>query len=208
LALRTDLLDLGFNKMKSWWKGATQTKMATELTGAEIKRLAAELQVVAGRRGVTTGAAVTAIATALGNEVAALVMCNPSLTIDEISDMVCHSVREMAHAAANPPSSASKLFLVMRGTPTRTRTRISNRAGLLAASGGLGGCNARRGAASSRMTDRPSTGQIGEWCFARQTLMEGRPVSRWQRLSTARALHSIGARRLRRVGREWIWRLD
>jgi hypothetical protein len=61
--------------------------MATELTGAEIKRLAAELQVVAGRRGVTTGAAVTAIATALGNEVAALVMCNPSLTIDEISDM-------------------------------------------------------------------------------------------------------------------------
>jgi hypothetical protein len=108
----------------------------------------------------------------------------------------------------NPPSSASKLFLVMRAPPTRTRTRISNQAGLLAASGGLGGCNARRGAASSRMTDRPSTGQIGEWCFARQTLMEGRPVSRWQRLSTARALHSIGARRLRRVGREWIWRLD
>jgi hypothetical protein len=53
-----------------------------------------------------------------------------------------------------------------------------------------------------------STGQIGEWCFARQTLMEGRPVSRWQRLSTARALHLIGARRLRRVGREWIWRFD
>jgi hypothetical protein len=40
-----------------------------------------------------------------------------------------------------------------------------------------------------------STGQIGEWCLSRQTLMEGRPVSRWQRLSTARALHSIGARR-------------
>jgi hypothetical protein len=127
--------------------------MATELTGAEIKRLAAELQVVAGRRGVTTGAAVTAIATALGNEVAALVMCNPSLTIDEISDMVCQSVREMAHAAANPPSSASKLFLVMR-------TRISNQAGLLAASGGLGGCNARRGAASSRMTDRPRPARL------------------------------------------------
>jgi hypothetical protein len=53
-----------------------------------------------------------------------------------------------------------------------------------------------------------STGQIGEWCLSRQTLMEGRPVSRWQRLSTARALHSIGARRLRRVGREWIWRLS
>jgi hypothetical protein len=104
LALRTDLLDLGFNKMKSWWKRATRAKTATELTGAEIKRLAAELQVVAGRRGVTAGAAVTAIATALGNEVAALVMRNPSLTIDEISDMVCQSVREMAHVAANPPS--------------------------------------------------------------------------------------------------------
>jgi hypothetical protein len=63
--------------MKAWWKRATRAKTATELTGAEIKRLAAELQVVAGRRGVTTGAAVTAIATALGNEVAALVMRNP-----------------------------------------------------------------------------------------------------------------------------------
>jgi hypothetical protein len=43
LALRTDLLDLGFNKMKSWWKRATRAKTATELTGAKIKRLAAEL---------------------------------------------------------------------------------------------------------------------------------------------------------------------
>jgi hypothetical protein len=104
LALRADLLDLEFNKMKSWWKRATRAETATELTGAEINRLAAELQVLAGRRGVTTGAAVTAIATALGNEVAALVMRNPSLTIDEISDMVCQSVREMAHVAANPQS--------------------------------------------------------------------------------------------------------
>jgi hypothetical protein len=60
----------------------------------------------------------------------------------------------------NPPSSASKLFLVMRAPPTRTRTRISNQAGLLAASGGLGGCNARRGAASSRMTDRPRPARL------------------------------------------------
>jgi hypothetical protein len=96
------------NKMKAWWKRATRAKTATELTGAEIKRLAAELQVVAGRRGVTTGAAVTAIATALGNEVAALVMRNPSLTIGEISDMVCQSVREMAHVAANPAPDATK----------------------------------------------------------------------------------------------------
>jgi hypothetical protein len=79
--------------MKAWWKRATRAKTATELTGAEIKRLAAELQVVAGRRGVTTGAAVTAIAT---------------LTIGEISDMVCQSVREMAHVAANPAPDATK----------------------------------------------------------------------------------------------------
>jgi hypothetical protein len=31
------------NKMKAWWKRATRAKTATELTGAEIKRLAAEL---------------------------------------------------------------------------------------------------------------------------------------------------------------------
>jgi hypothetical protein len=59
--------------MKSWWKGGTRrAKTPTELTGAEVNRLAAELQVVAGGNGVTTGAAVTAIATALGNEVASL----------------------------------------------------------------------------------------------------------------------------------------
>jgi hypothetical protein len=88
------------NKMKAWWKRATRAKTATELTGAEINRLAAELQFLASRRGVTTGAAVTAIATALGNEVAALVKRNPSLTTDEMSDMVCQSVREMAHSGA------------------------------------------------------------------------------------------------------------
>ena len=92
--------------MKAWWKRARRAKTTTELTGAEIKRLAAELQVVAGRRGVTTGAAVTAIATALGNEVAALVMRNHSLTIDEMLEMVCQSVREMAHIAANPSPEA------------------------------------------------------------------------------------------------------
>jgi hypothetical protein len=96
------------NKMKAWWKRATRAKTATELTGAEINRLAAELQVLASRRGVTTGAAVTAIATALGNEVAALVKRNPSLTTDEMSDMVCQSVREMAHVAANPAPDATK----------------------------------------------------------------------------------------------------
>ena len=37
----------------------------------------------------------TAIATALGNEVASLVMRNPSLTIDEMLDWACQSEREM-----------------------------------------------------------------------------------------------------------------
>jgi hypothetical protein len=107
--------------MKSWWKKATRGEAApssswrlspptapcsNEIKGAEINRLAAELRVVAGGRGVTTGAAVTAIATALGNEVAALVMRNPSLTLDEMLDMVCQSVREMARIAANPPPDA------------------------------------------------------------------------------------------------------
>ena len=63
-------------------------------------------QVVARGKGVTTGAAVTAIAAVLGNEVAASVMRNPSLTIDEMLEMVCQSVREMAHIAANPSPEA------------------------------------------------------------------------------------------------------
>ena len=74
--------------MKAWWKRATRAKTTTELTGAEINRVAAELQVVARGKGVTTGAALTAIAAALGNEVAALVMRNHSLTIDEMLEMV------------------------------------------------------------------------------------------------------------------------
>ena len=92
----------------AWWKRAKGAATATDSTGAEINRLAAELQVVAGGRGVTTGAAVTAIATALGNEVAALVVRNPSLTIDEMLDMACQSVREMARVAATPSPDAPK----------------------------------------------------------------------------------------------------
>jgi hypothetical protein len=95
--------------MKAWWKRATRAKTTTELTGAEINRVAAELQVVARGKGVTTGAALTAIAAALGNEVAALVMRNHSLTIDEMLEMVCQSVREMAHIAANPSNGDADL---------------------------------------------------------------------------------------------------
>ena len=71
---------------------------------AKIKRRAAELQVLA-KKGVPTGEAVTALAAALGNEIAALVMRNPSLTVDEIADPVCQSVRDMARHTVSPSSS-------------------------------------------------------------------------------------------------------
>jgi hypothetical protein len=51
------------------------------------------------------------------------------------------------------------------------------------------------------------TDQLGEWCWARRLWLERQPITRAQRLSTARAARSIGAIRIRRVGREWVWRL-
>jgi len=80
---------------------------AIEAKEAQIKRRAAELQTLAGKGGVPTGEAVTALAAALGNEIAALVMLNPSLTVtvDEIADVVCQSVRDAARYTVNPSSS-------------------------------------------------------------------------------------------------------
>jgi hypothetical protein len=52
-----------------------------------------------------------------------------------------------------------------------------------------------------------STSELAGWCWARQTLMEKRALSRWQRKSMIRAARSIGAVRTRRIGREWLWRL-
>jgi hypothetical protein len=52
-----------------------------------------------------------------------------------------------------------------------------------------------------------STSELAGWCWVRQTLMEGRALSRWQRESMIRAARSIGAVRARRIGREWLWRL-
>jgi hypothetical protein len=52
-----------------------------------------------------------------------------------------------------------------------------------------------------------STSELAGWCWARQTLMEKRAPSRWQRESMIRAARSIGAVRTRRIGREWLWRL-
>jgi len=52
-----------------------------------------------------------------------------------------------------------------------------------------------------------STSELTGWCWAKQTLIEKRAPSRWQRESMIRAARSIGAVRTRRIGREWLWRL-
>jgi hypothetical protein len=111
--------------MTSWWGRRAE---APEIKGAEINRLAAEVQVVAGGRGVSTGTALTAIATALANEVVTLVQRNPSLTVDEMLDWACGgSVREMARGAANPSADAPKGSLTDHGFAQLTM-RIINTA--------------------------------------------------------------------------------
>jgi hypothetical protein len=47
-----------------------------------------------------------------------------------------------------------------------------------------------------------STDQLAEWCWPRLPALQRKHV-----LSMARAARSIGAGRVRRVGREWLWRL-
>jgi hypothetical protein len=94
--------------MTPWWKRDVPRTEAVEMKGAEINRLAAELQIVAGGRGISTGNALAAIVTALANELAAVVQRNPDLTLDEMLNWACESVREMACVTANPPSLAPK----------------------------------------------------------------------------------------------------
>jgi hypothetical protein len=94
--------------MPPWWKRDVPRTEAAEIKGAEINRLAAELQVVAGGKGISTGAAMSAIITALANELVAAVQRNPDLTIDEMLDWACYSVREMACATGNPSRDAPK----------------------------------------------------------------------------------------------------
>ena len=89
--------ELGMAWFKKKPKKSTRGNTATiEAKEAEIKHRAGELQTLAGKGGVLTGEAVTALAVALGNEIAVLVMRNPSLTTDEIAEPVCQSVRDMA----------------------------------------------------------------------------------------------------------------
>ena len=102
--------------MRFWWKAAAPMQTANENSfwaldspgsyavsfdrGAKINRRASELQIMAGGKGLGASDAVIAIATALGNEVAAMVIRHPSLTIEEMLELVCQSVREVAHIAA------------------------------------------------------------------------------------------------------------
>jgi hypothetical protein len=51
------------------------------------------------------------------------------------------------------------------------------------------------------------TSELAEWCWARRLLLERQPIEYRHRKSTARAARSIGAVRVRREGREWLWRL-
>jgi hypothetical protein len=46
------------------------------------------------------------------------------------------------------------------------------------------------------------TSQLAEWCWPRLPTLQRKHV-----LSMARAARSIGAVRVRRVGRDWLWRL-
>lgn len=107
--------------MRFWWKAAAPTRTANQNPfwtfdppgsypvsfdrGAKINRRATELQIMAGGKGLGASDAVIAIATALGNEVAAMVIRHPSLTIEEMLELVCQSVREVAHIAAGSSHS-------------------------------------------------------------------------------------------------------
>jgi hypothetical protein len=54
------------------------------------------------------------------------------------------------------------------------------------------------------LSGRALTSQLAEWCWAKRVLLQ-LPITRYQRKATARAAR--GARRVRRVGREWLWML-
>jgi hypothetical protein len=48
---------------------------------------------------------------------------------------------------------------------------------------------------------------LQSWCRPRTVHLDRRPLKRWERENIRRALHSIGAVPVRRIGRhEWLWR--
>ena len=52
-----------------------------------------------------------------------------------------------------------------------------------------------------------TTRQIAEWCRPKIVHAGGKPTA-IQIAKHARALRSIGARKVRREGRQWVWRLS
>jgi hypothetical protein len=46
--------------------------------------------------------------------------------------------------------------------------------------------------------------ELREWCWPR---LEPRPITEYERQSMCRAARSMGAYRVRRDGRMWVWRL-
>jgi hypothetical protein len=52
-----------------------------------------------------------------------------------------------------------------------------------------------------------SGSELREWCWPKVVLIERRPITEYERQSMLRAARSIGAYRVRRDGRMWVWRL-
>ena len=50
--------------------------------------------------------------------------------------------------------------------------------------------------------------ELGAWCWPRVVLIEKRPLTEAERKAMNRAARSLGAKRVRRLGRgNWIWKL-
>jgi hypothetical protein len=66
----------------------------------------------------------------------------------------------------------------------------------------------RQAARCFLVTQEASSVELGTWCWPRVVLIEKRPLTECERSSMNRAVRSVGARRVRRLGRNnWIWRL-
>jgi hypothetical protein len=50
--------------------------------------------------------------------------------------------------------------------------------------------------------------ELREWCWPERVLLDGRPITEYQRQSMCRAARSIGAYRVRRQKGGWVWRLS
>ena len=66
----------------------------------------------------------------------------------------------------------------------------------------------RQAARCFLVTQEACSVELGTWCWPRVVLIEKRPLTECERSSMNRAARSVGARRVRRLGRNnWIWRL-